>query len=316
MAQRLKKDILNHLAGNTGAPLTQRECIDAITRQTSSSLQEAWNQWAGTTNNPRIISECAKILAGLTNQTVNTQDCLELIDPMAAISDVWDLRLWLDATWGVYSDAGTTPAVNGATVQQWDSKIVSATASQGTAASRPQYFSSVANNRPGILFDGTDDFMTFAQITTSNAYIIAYVATNTDGTNGSNILGFAASNAWYIRDNVVTTEGVRSNVATNIGTAVGETNAVHIGMLTSFGTGSASTFINNGAEATSTAATFTTDGINAAAADSPTFLPGGFIHEIIIMQTVSAAGVSAAEMVFYRNYIASYLSRKWGVAIS
>lgn len=314
MATVLKKDVLNHLIGNTGAPYEQKDCIDTITRGSSNSLQSAWNTWAGTTSNPRTINECAKIITGLTNQTVTTQECLEFLDPVAAISETWDVLLWLDAGYEVYTDAGTTKATNGQTVQQWNSKAVSLNASQSTAASRPIYFASVANGRPGILFDASDDFMSFSQITTSSAYLIAYVATNSDGTNGSNILGFTSSNAWYVRDNVTGSEGVKSNIASSAATAVGETNGIHLGMVTSIGAGPTgnNTYINNSSAVQSTGSAFITDGINAAAADSPTFLPGGFIHEIMILQSNIPI---LAELESARLYIKNYLSVKWGLGL-
>lgn len=317
MSIDLKKNILNHLIANTGAPLKMKDCVDSITRLTSADLQNAWNQWAGTTSNPRTINECAKILAGLTNQTVSTQDCLEFIDPLALYKDSFDVLLWLDATWGVYSDNGSTFATNGQAAQLWASKVSTITASQSTAASRPLYFASVANGRPGLLFDGTDDSMTFSsQITTSTPYLIFYVATNSDGTTGSNILGFSSSNAWYIRDNVTGTEGVQSSVATVTATATGETNGIHLGTIVSVGSGvnACSTYYNNGTPVTSTGAAFVTDGINAAAADSPSFLPGGFIHEIIIVQRKSTSfPTDLIEQM--RLNITSYLSKKWGLGI-
>lgn len=317
MALELKKDILNHLIGNTGGNLTQKECIDAITRLDSGSLQQAWNQWAGTTSNPRTINECAKIIAGLTNQTVNTQDCLEFIDPVAALADQYDVSLWLDATWGVYSDGGSTPATNGGTVQTWSSKVSGISAGQSTAASRPAYFASVANGRPGLFFDGADDSMTFSsQITTSNGYLIFYVATNSDGADGANVLGFSASSAWYLRDNVTGGEGIKSNVATVTATATGETNTIHLGTVYSIGSGpnACNTYYNNGTPVQSTAAAFVTDGINAAAADSPTFLPSGFIHEIIILQR-KQAGFPPEIADLARTHMTTYLSKKWGLGL-
>lgn len=313
MAQILKKDILNHLAGNTGFPRTQKECIEQITGTTAGSLQEAWNKWAGTTSNPRIISECAKIIAGLTSQTVNTQDCLEAMDPVANFATNWSVRLWLDATTGVFTDAGTTLATNGQTIQQWNSKAGGATASQSTGASRPTFFNAVLNSRPGVFFDGTDDSLSFTQITTSGHYIIAYVATNADAANGSNILGFTSSAAWYLRDNVATTEGVKANIIGNATTTAGTTQSPHFGAIVAPLSGSATVYRNT-STSTVTTGSFLTDGVNAHATETA-FLPNGFIHEVILVEATSNYPTVSTDRDALFVEIQKYLSRKWGLGI-
>ena len=63
--------------------------------------------------------------------------------------------LWLDA-----NDASTITTVSGA-VSQWNDKSGNGrNATQATAGSRPAYSSTGFNSRPGITFDGTDDWMT------------------------------------------------------------------------------------------------------------------------------------------------------------
>jgi hypothetical protein len=62
--------------------------------------------------------------------------------------------LWLDA-----ADAATVTTVSGA-VSQWNDKSGNGrNATQGTAGSRPAYSSTGFNSRPGVSFDGIDDFM-------------------------------------------------------------------------------------------------------------------------------------------------------------
>lgn len=71
------------------------------------------------------------------------------------------LVLWFDASVGVFSDAGTTPAVNNDPVQQWNDQSVSAHhASQGTLGQRPLLITNGVNGRPVVRFDTSDDFMT------------------------------------------------------------------------------------------------------------------------------------------------------------
>lgn len=317
MATALKKDALNHMVGLFNQPpIKQKDCIDLLTGQTSKDLQDAWNRWAGTTSNPRTINECAKIVAGLTAETVNTQGCLNLMNPIAPYSDYVKVNLWLDATYGTYTDAGATLATNGQSIQQWKSKAGSLTAIQNTAASRPVFFSSVLNSKPALFFDGTDDSMSFTQITTSNKYIIAYVASGGDATDGSNILSFSSSNAWYMRANVTGSEGVVTNVATNISTASGEINTAHLGMFKSVPSGpnGATTYYNNTASSTATAASFVTDGIGAAAADSPTFLPSGFYHEIMVIEGINTTTPNSIHDAVFED-IKRYLSKKWGLGL-
>lgn len=315
MAISLKKDALNHLAFGraNNNPRPQKTCIDTLIGTTSGDLLDAWNRWAGTTESPRSINECAKIVAGLTGESVNTQDCLDTINPVAEFQDRWNVKLWLDATSGVYTDAGTTLATNNQTVQQWNGKAGSVNASQSTGASRPTYFTSVLNSKPGIFFDGTDDNMTFTQITTSGHYIIAYVATNGDVTNGSNILGFTSSAAWYLRDNVVSTEGVKANIATNTVTVAGTTQAAHFGGV-SAPLGGSATVYRNTSTGTVTTGSFITDGILAHATETG-FNPHGFFHEIIIIESLVSYPTVSEDRDLLFTRVQRYLSKKWGLGI-
>ncbi len=59
--------------------------------------------------------------------------------------------LWLDPTFGVYSNAGTTLAVNNDNVQQWNDRSGNGrNASQGTAGNRPNYITNSLNGNPVI----------------------------------------------------------------------------------------------------------------------------------------------------------------------
>jgi hypothetical protein len=69
--------------------------------------------------------------------------------------------LWLDAddSSTVFSDAGTTPAVNNDTLQQWNDRSGnSLTAVQATSGARPLYETGQLNGKPGVTF-APGDFM-------------------------------------------------------------------------------------------------------------------------------------------------------------
>src|SRR5690606_3653497 len=68
------------------------------------------------------------------------------------------LALW-DAGAGVYSDEGTTPAADGALVQQWNDQSGNGHhVAQATAGARPTFRAAVEslNGLPGVEFDGGD----------------------------------------------------------------------------------------------------------------------------------------------------------------
>lgn len=64
-------------------------------------------------------------------------------------------KLWLMADANVYSNAGTTLATNGNTVQQWnDLSGNNNNATQLTAGNRPTYVTNVVNSKPALQFNG------------------------------------------------------------------------------------------------------------------------------------------------------------------
>jgi hypothetical protein len=81
-------------------------------------------------------------------------------------SDISGLKFWFKASTGVYSDAGTTPAVNGGPVQQWnDQSGGNHHATQATGSSQPLKDATTINGRPSILFDGVDDSLGLGNLT-------------------------------------------------------------------------------------------------------------------------------------------------------
>lgn len=68
-----------------------------------------------------------------------------------------------DAAGTVFSDAGTTPAANNSTVQQWNSVIGSFPLLQASSGARPVFSNAsvLANFNPTVTFDGSNDWMQF-----------------------------------------------------------------------------------------------------------------------------------------------------------
>lgn len=70
------------------------------------------------------------------------------------------LKLWLDASSGVTSD-GSTPAVDGNTVQQWNDRSSGGyNATQATAGSRPTYKTNIMNSQSVLRFAGAQNMVT------------------------------------------------------------------------------------------------------------------------------------------------------------
>src|SRR3569833_785672 len=69
-------------------------------------------------------------------------------------------RLWLQATLGVFSDAGATPATDSGAVQQWNDQSDAAprNVSQATSGNRPVYHSAL----PSLTFDVSNDHQKYA----------------------------------------------------------------------------------------------------------------------------------------------------------
>jgi len=124
----------------------------------------------------RLLS-VGKITGGLVLETIQVAGTTKLP------SEVSGLQGWWNAGAGVFSDAGSTPAVDTNTIQQWNDQSGNARHfSQATATNRPTYRTSIVNGQPVIRFDGVDNFMataaTMNDMFTSTAgtiFVVAYV---------------------------------------------------------------------------------------------------------------------------------------------
>jgi hypothetical protein len=77
---------------------------------------------------------------------------------------------WYRAGAGVYSDLGSTPATDNASVQQWNSQGESFPLIQNNSGLRPMFSNTttLANFNPTVTFDGSNDLMEFAAPTGIN----------------------------------------------------------------------------------------------------------------------------------------------------
>ena len=99
--------------------------------------------------------------------------------------------IWLKADAGVYSDAGTTPAVDTDTVRQWNDQSGNGrNVSQGTSAKRPTYVAAGKNGLPVLRFDGVDDLVSGASPTIPAASSLFLVASR----DSSSVFFLSAAN--------------------------------------------------------------------------------------------------------------------------
>jgi len=116
------------------------------------------------------------------------------------------LDLWLDAGSEVYSDAGTTLATNGDSVQEWHNQAgASLDASQTTGAAQPTYNTGGPNGKPYLSFDGGDyldvgavsDFV-YMHDTGGTVFIVVQPGTSSNPDALYGIIGNNASTAGNI----------------------------------------------------------------------------------------------------------------------
>jgi len=84
---------------------------------------------------------------------------------------------WFAADQQVYTDAGTTLATNGQTVQQWNDLSGNLDIDQPTAGSRPQFVTNVQNSLPAVYFDDTrpDALWSANLLTTTQPFLLMFV---------------------------------------------------------------------------------------------------------------------------------------------
>jgi hypothetical protein len=95
-----------------------------------------------------------------------------------------DNIIWLRADDGVYTDAGTTLAVDGESIQQWSDQSGNVSnASQTTATNKPILKTSIINGHSVIRFDGSNDWIGITKNfpETNYSFFIVFKTISSDG---------------------------------------------------------------------------------------------------------------------------------------
>ena len=93
------------------------------------------------------------------------------------------LEIWLKGNTSVFSDAGTTLAVNSDPAYQWNDQSENGNhLVQSTLGNRPIFKTSILNGKPVIRFDATDDYMdrTYSSALSQPSTIFVVVNITTD----------------------------------------------------------------------------------------------------------------------------------------
>lgn len=119
------------------------------------------------------------------------------------------LDVWHKADAHAYSNAGTTLATDGVSVQQWnDNAPTGFDVSQATAANRPVFDEDAINYNPGLQFDGTDDhlFNTGFSLSGNTSHFIVAAP---DGIQNDGLLNIASGTGSNWNNNAIylTTRG-------------------------------------------------------------------------------------------------------------
>ncbi len=209
--------------------------------------------------------------------------------------------IWLDATVGVFKDAGVTPAAFGDSVQQWNDQSGNGNnATQSTSGQRPIYATGVARgNLPGLNFDNNDDGMTTgATINAPYTVFAVYKALSTSG-NHRAVQGF---NNWTVAPyqgfHILYANGW---VEQNTGPIV---DGFSIVRTVARGTGSATTFFVNGINVTNDSSPTGAPGVFALAATGGTADPlNGYLCEVLVY----SSALSSTD----QHTVDQYLADKW-----
>lgn len=121
-------------------------------------------------------------------------------------SNVAGLKIWYSGDSGVYSDAGSTPCVDGNSVQQWNDRSGGGFhATQLTSARKPVYRASAINNLPAIdVGVATDASITNRSVGTLNQPLSVFVVFFTTNATGKYIFRSANPLLWLSSANVLT----------------------------------------------------------------------------------------------------------------
>lgn len=167
-------------------------------------------------------------------------------------TDIAGLEYWFKADGLVYSDLGTTPAVNLDPVEQWnDQSGNSRNLTQTTLANRPVFNTGVKNGLPAILFDGVDDRIsnaTGATIAQPITVVTVLMMPNTITTNTRNYYDHVSTASTRPSASVIdTTQNFRMTAGTATDSGVSKVNGTWY-IVFNFYNGASSTYRINGVD--------------------------------------------------------------------
>ena len=111
-----------------------------------------------------------------------------------------DLALWLDAT-DINGDGNTDSISDGTALASWvdKSNAPAISVAQGTGASQPSYKTGIFGTKPGVRFDGVNDFLAAAPIrTTAGAYHVFVASQRPSSGLGDNSGGYLIKEAAWV----------------------------------------------------------------------------------------------------------------------
>jgi hypothetical protein len=223
-------------------------------------------------------------------------------------------KLWLDATAGVYKDAGTTLAADGETIQQWNDQSGQGNhAAQATAGQRPTYKTNVINGKPAIRFTsgsatnvllpaGFDSAFSSAEI-----FIVLRINNDPPGADVSSGLWTLGSGGGLATHFPYTDGIIYETFGTTVRKVTGDPTALLTGLSVYNVSSAPNAFtsrINNVQHFTTATNTVGWDGTPRIGCDgSGAYRLDGDVAEVVMYDTV----LSGAD----RSAVYSYLSGKW-----
>lgn len=240
--------------------------------------------------------------------------------PLPLPSTIAGLTGWWSADAGVFSDAGSTPAVDNDTIRQWNDQSGNGRHfSQATAPNRPTFKTNIVNAKPVVRFGGgtDDDYMTavagsnFFAAGAKTAFVVFYHRANFsaplwsvwDGAvNYVNQLGSnTGADHLTVNNDGATDTAIKTGLALgtwNIGTFLHSSGLLYSGANDTRDTSLVSSASGN----TSSLANTTYLGVS----NGPTYLDGD-IAEVLFYN----AALSQPE----RQVVEGYLANKYGITI-
>ncbi len=114
-----------------------------------------------------------------------------------APTDLAGLQLWLDASQGVTTD-GTTPAVDGDLVAQWNDQSGNArNATQSSGANKPTFKTNIFTGRPVLRFTGSHYLTTTSFLTSSYNTALTFFIVANKSTTGLQVATSNQGAVWY-----------------------------------------------------------------------------------------------------------------------